>query len=835
MRKAFICHSSTDKEYAQFVAKKLRRANVIFDQFSFGPGQDFRDEILRHLDQSALFVFLASKQSIQSIWCKYEVDQAHLKRMDGGISGQLAIIIDPTVSFADLPKWMRNAKALVQTRPSQAVRDIQQSLFSVSLPGVSKPFLGRQTLQTEFADALATTVPHVFVINGLEGIGRRSYLERVSSDSLDLHLGPFFLIDETHAIEDIYLQVLEETADIGTRKDLATEAAKFAGLGVLDQIKEISARLHGLCHDRNLPCFVDRGGVLEDLGEYNETFVRLMDEFLSDDEDHYLAFIHRRRPSLSNFSHRHAALGQTVPPLSLNDTKLLLGQLFKRNGIATDRAVTDEVASMMGGYPPAAHFTATYAKLYGIEAVVSDRSVLADFKARNFSRFLSDLKLSDISWLALQYLSSEVAVPLPAIAIALDKDSEVTATVIRSLIDQSLVLVFGDSYALSPPIREAVDRVKGYLSSKEYSRIADGLTKTFWLNDDVAPSLQVVDATLHAVARSDAPSLSQYTDLVRPSTLHRLATECYHHKQWESALEYAKRVELMDSRRRDAWSIHFKALVQLERWDEAERVLRDIEGKRDRIFYYLKGFMLRKRGKHTDACGSFESALRSGDRANSVYRDYADSLYRLGRFDEAAEKVKVVLDRDPENIFILDLLARVYLDCGQVAEADDVVRLLQRYDLSKRFIHHRKAALQSRRELWDLALIEAEAACSTGFSPFEAFAQRANILIELDRFDAAKSAIEELEKRFRTQGKDVRHGLSCKLLLREGRWREARTIWDQLSDKHRPVHRKLLLNIYTAMSADMSLSLSQRDEALRYHNQLEYELNGAPEDDLLRI
>jgi len=835
MRKAFICHSSKDKEYARFVAKKLRRANVVFDEFSFDPGQDFREEIIKHLDQSALFVFLASRESIQSTWCKYEIDQAQLKRMDGGISKQLAIIIDPTVSFANLPNWMRNAKALLQTRPSQAVRDIQQSLFSVSLPGASKPFLGRQALQTEFADALATTAPRVFVISGLEGIGRRSYLERVTSDSLDLRLGPFFLIDETHAIQDIYLQVLEETADIGTRQDLAAEAAKFCGLDFADQINEVSARLHTLCSDRNLPCFVDRGGVLEDIGEYNETFAGLMDEFRSEGEDHYLAFIHRRRPSLSSLLQRNAALRQTVPPLSSNDMKLLLGQLLKRYGIVTDRVITDEISSMMGGYPPAAHFTATYSRIYGIDAVLCDRSVLADFKARNFSRFLSDLKLSDSSWLALQYLSSEVAVPLPAIAIALGKDSEAAATIVRGLIDQSLVLVFGDSYALSPPIREAVERVKGYLSSEHYSRIADGLTKTFWSNEDVAPSLQVVDATLHAVARSDDPSLVKYADLVRPSTVHRLAKECYHRRQWENALEYARRVESMDPRRRDAWSIHFKALVQLERWDEAERVLRDIEAKRDRISYYLKGFMLRRRGKHTDACRAFESALRSHDRANAVYRDYADSLYRLGRFEEAAEKVKIVLDRDPENVFILDLLARVYLECGQVAEADDVVRLLERYDVSKRFIHHRKAALQSRRALWDIALIEAEAACSTGFSPFEAFAQRANILIELDRFNPARLAIEELEKQFRTQGKDVRLGLSCKLLLREKHWREARTVWDQLTDKHKPVHRKLLLNIYSAMSADMSLSLSQRDDAQRHRGQLENELQDTPDDDVLRV
>ena len=107
--------------------------------------------------------------------------------------------------------------------------------------------------------------------------------------------------------------------------------------------------------------------------------------------------------------------------------------------------------------------------------------------------------------------------------------------------------------------------------------------------------------------------------------------------------------------------------------------------------------MLRRRSMHKDACHAFESALRTGDKANAVYRDYADSLYRLGNFEKAEAMVKVVLDRDPENIFILDLLARVYLDCGQYNDAEDVIRLLDRYDIEKRFVYHRKAALLSQK------------------------------------------------------------------------------------------------------------------------------------------
>jgi hypothetical protein len=64
MKKAFLCHSSADKIYVEQVARKLGRARVIYDVISFVVGKDFRSEILRHLDQAAMFVFFASKKSL---------------------------------------------------------------------------------------------------------------------------------------------------------------------------------------------------------------------------------------------------------------------------------------------------------------------------------------------------------------------------------------------------------------------------------------------------------------------------------------------------------------------------------------------------------------------------------------------------------------------------------------------------------------------------------------------------------------------------------------------------------------------------------------------------
>ena len=63
MKKVFLCHASEDKEYVRIVAKKLTRAKVIFDEMIFNVAEDFRDEIIRALDDTMIFVFIVSRKS----------------------------------------------------------------------------------------------------------------------------------------------------------------------------------------------------------------------------------------------------------------------------------------------------------------------------------------------------------------------------------------------------------------------------------------------------------------------------------------------------------------------------------------------------------------------------------------------------------------------------------------------------------------------------------------------------------------------------------------------------------------------------------------------------
>ena len=810
-----MCHSSQDKDYVRIVANHLGRAKIIFDEVTFNPGEDFRTEILKGLDSADLFIFFASKRSLESLWCKYEINQAELRIMSGTIQKFLVIIIDNTVTYDNLPRWMQSCKAVIQTRPSQATRDIQHALFSIFPPQAAKPFIGRQPQQQEFVESISDiySLPKkIFIVSGLENIGRRSFLERVTFDNLGLHLGPFFFIDETRGLDDIYVWALNETAEIGSIKNLSDEMKAFASLPNEKKVEEIVNRFKLMCSNSCLPCLVDQGGMLSDDGKYLNVYADIINRFIALEYDYYLAIIHRRVPKLDCIDGSRV-VKQKIPPLDRNETLLLLKQLFRKIGKNPEKTDLEELVQYLDGYPPSVYFSVSFAKEYGLKNLLADKSVLEDFKDKRFSKFITELNLDDTSWKILRYLAAEHFVPLNVICIAVEEDPEIVSPKLRNLIDNNLVIVADENFGISQPIKAAIFRATDLLTVQDYQRIVAQLTKEYWQGDSIAPSIEIVDATLNAVAKSGSSDFNPYADLVRPSIVHKLAKECYHRKEYELGLKYAKRALQMAPENENVKIIYFKTLVQLEKWSDAEKMLNELFDTRVKTAYYLKGFMQKKRRDYKSAIESFELALKIGDTSYSVYRDYADCLFRVGKYKKALDTIKYVLDRDSENIYVLDLVVRIYLEENEIGAASEYLEKLERFDHDKRFIHHRRASYWCSLKRYDLALIEADRACSTKFSPFEAFAQKIDILIELNKFDEAEAAIREISHRFGQQRKDIQLGLNCKLHLRKNDWKTALEIWSSIENKEDTVHLALLCKIYEIKANDFSVPLTERRSA----------------------
>ena len=76
MNKVFLSHSSKQKPFVSAIAKKLGKNNIIYDEYTFEAAEITLDEIYKGIDQTGIFVFFISKESLESEWVKKEILKA---------------------------------------------------------------------------------------------------------------------------------------------------------------------------------------------------------------------------------------------------------------------------------------------------------------------------------------------------------------------------------------------------------------------------------------------------------------------------------------------------------------------------------------------------------------------------------------------------------------------------------------------------------------------------------------------------------------------------------------------------------------------------------------
>jgi len=656
-------------------------------------------------------------------------------------------------------------------------------------------------------------VAQLFVVCGLQGVGRRSLLARATHDNLDLALGPFFEIDGAQRLEDFYLLLLDETADLDTRRRMKEELEAFRRLNADRKTEEIVTRLTTLCESRAVPCLVDAGGLLDSDGYIAKVWHSVIQEFLKSTDDEYLAMATRRRPLIDELEAEELLI-QRVEPLDEEATLTLLRQLLRKQKITYIDGELVELCEYLDGYPPAVYAAVVLTDLHGFDVLLADKRELIEFKTKSFQRFLNELQLTSDEWLVVQYLAGERQLSFAVLATALDMEDDYLSDILRKLIDLSLVQTRDRALGISAPIRDSLFRLKGYLGTERYQKIALRLSERFWTEKAPAPTLAVIDATIHAAALSGTEVPVALDPLVRGSTLERIALESYRRGDYKAALEYGLRGKaLADGDSAGLRETRLKSYVRMERWQEADQELADIEEAGDRFYYFLKGFKLRRQREIFAAIAALRFALETGDRRTAVRRELAFCLYVLGRFTDAQKECLRARERDPNNPYVLDLLVNINLALGEILEADAALRELEHVDVSERFIHHRRAAYWSTLGNYPRALVAVERAIETRYAAFEAHTLRVGILIRAGRLDDAAEALSELTERFPGREHDVVFGLRCKSLVRQGKWREAMQVWKQLHRPDIPVHQGLLKAIYLTKADDPNASLVERQDA----------------------
>lgn len=223
MPKAFLSHSSVQKEYVENVASDLKSFSII-DSKSFEFGMLNSEEILNLIDKSDLFVVFLSNEALDSGWVENELTLAYENLQEGKLKRIYPIIIDNSINFKDdrIPLWLKSYNLQLISRYKKSARLIKSRLREISwnkhpkLQNRDQLFAGRNlelSKVEERFDNIDLKTPSVLIASGIPKIGRKKFLTKsliktntVFRESIE---HPSISLDTRESIEDFIIKLYD--------------------------------------------------------------------------------------------------------------------------------------------------------------------------------------------------------------------------------------------------------------------------------------------------------------------------------------------------------------------------------------------------------------------------------------------------------------------------------------------------------------------------------------------------------------------------------------------------------------------------------------------------
>ena len=466
--KAFLSHSSLDKEFVQEVADKLGRASCIFDTYSFQNGLEFEQSITQHLVNSSVFVLFATTNSLESLWCEYEIVNALDLKINKKIGRALVYIIGEGVTLDKIPAWLRRALIRNDSSPSSIARDIEYHLKEATEDFQRPIFLGRSK-EREVIEDIANPIdgrkkPKTFALFGLPGIGRRSLAKSCINQLFSLSKAVEIEVEAGDNANSLCIKLADKIEPYSCTKELQAIVKAIENLTEQEAISRSLTNIDRLVSSSELLLLVDSGGCCNDNGTLKSHINRLVEESINH-LNVYFVFILTRRISSDN----HVDI-DCVPVDQLSNKAIgqILTQMGERLGFTMTPSQISELTDYINGYPPSALYAAKQASAYGVPTLISDKRKLVQFSNRRFVSHIKDQNLNNADKSVLRMLATYSPLPLESILALYNGESSASHDRVYELIDCALVRVLdGQNYYIADPIKGSVRDVLGVPDTSE--------------------------------------------------------------------------------------------------------------------------------------------------------------------------------------------------------------------------------------------------------------------------------------------------------------------------------------------------------------------------------
>ncbi len=665
MAKAFLSHSSKDKDLIRKVAIQLGNKNCVLDEISFDPGRKTLEQIFVELDSSDIFVLFISDESLESPWVKKEINRAKENLKNDFTERIIPIIIDENITYSDkrIPKWIAkpynlkfiNNEVIILKKIRQALKEVnfKKTKFNEE---IENNFVGRNAEMGKFENEINNvdnwTPTYIIAYNYFEGIGRRTFLKNaLRKYALTNYLDSptTITLESKESVENfIYkLNTISKTPEVSDYD--------FSVLSIEAKI-DIAVRLLKQFMDyKELVFVIDEGGVVLPNNLVVDWFKSLVNNEIFHN-NLVLCLVSKYRPNEVQLRQEKKSLVYRIPELSKAESKNLFLRLLKIYQLENLRREDKEFfIEHLNGIPSQIIYAVNLIEINPLEAKKNIHEIV-EYSDRFSNTIINHLRGTRNAYQLAILLSTNEIFSIDLINKVFGENEE-TSIALQKLFDLSLFnfVLGGYEYVkLNPTLSDFINRSKIKLDY-EYNERLNNVTKNL-LKEDldkiITDDYSEFMITLQKMLENEVKIPKKY---FIPSLIIKNVIKEYDKGNYRYVIKIC--LELLENTNYDQqiiWETKYRltlayARTRNDKFFEFISFFKNDVTKLD--YYFLLGFYHRHKGNKAKALEYYHSALEYYPEHSRTKREIVNLYLSLGKYDEALDLAKENYEKRKTNIY----------------------------------------------------------------------------------------------------------------------------------------------------------------------------------------
>ena len=668
MPRAFLSHSSFDKDFVENVYDVLGAGRCVFDARTFRKNCDLPEQIRDGLEDCDVYVLFLSSSALQSNWVTAELDVAAELRSRWKVRSVLVFQLDET-KWDSLPAWTHRYVASCLPSPKQVALRIADEIRSLTAD--SPACYGRDEDVRHAVELLseAESTPAYIYLSGPIGIGRRtlaseiykSYYPHITKTQIEIS------VDQVDDLLDIYRRALGFSSNWRAR-DYKAAVDLFVNLSFNERATKLATLLRDISTAFCQVVIINVGvSALTEEGQPQSWFTSLTDNLQPADYP-YILFISQRFLSGNNLRN---GLFLAVEPINEKWSAFLFKVLIKKYQVSIpSREEQSLIETSVSGHPGLIVLVANHLRTNpsykpnrthnNIVRMVNNttRELLAQFVDNNEERAKA---------IALFY---EAGIISYAEILKITDTWPDLEDATSALIDAGFLVRLGSDYTLVNYLQRAAEAY----STKYKTKLSDIrrllLDELESLGEGSFIPVQLLNSRIVEHILDGSPLQGYLSSLVLPSQQIRAARRRYDAQDYHASLKLARDAydqsdKLSDNGRREAWRLIGLSGIRAPDDQSFEFFCTEYHRQRksahtSAIFQFGNGLKCRLSGNLRKALEWYKK-VPSRHSDSHVYRELAYIYAFEHSFDDAHRCITKAHELAFGNPYILDILAMVLL------------------------------------------------------------------------------------------------------------------------------------------------------------------------------